>query len=475
MSSVESAVSIPAHPTAKAASVVARSVESRRSVVVKAALIFTLALAVRVAFFTVQVIHSPAGWSSSVLFKEDEMDQIAFNLAAGKGFSSPFAPGSTPTAWVCPLVPCLWAFVIWCVGSPSGFAHLLICYTGTVPSAACVAVYWLIVRHMLRGSPALKRTAMLTAMIFCLWPESLYVLDVPWYMPWQELATAVMVWLGMKWIDLPSLRSVVPVGIAAGILSLINVTPLPIFALILLLPLFEDRARWKAILGYATAGTAVALLVALPWVVRNAVVLHAVVPMRANGGFQFWEGNNPQGCVRENASSLHPANIPAERKLYQALGEVAYSQQRFHEALVYIRAHPREALVRTAERAYVVWLTDVFDTWRWDSKTPRWWNEPRPAIMKTLSSLLAAWALLTLMIWAVLSKRLEAIPYKWLYFGIVFFLPFPYYFTLADNRYTEILRSWLLLLAILAFSAGFRRKPGKLYLFESDGSEEQTW
>jgi hypothetical protein len=430
---------------------------TRRKTVGAFLLIFALALGVRIAFFTVQVIHSPAAWNSSVLFEEDEMDQIALNVAQGRGFSSPFGPGATPTAWVCPLVPYLWAFVIWCVGRPSGLAHLIICYTATVPSAACVAVYWLIARHLLRGSPTLRRTALLVAAIFCIWPESLYVLDVPWYMPWQELATAVMVLLGMKWIDRPTLKTVVPVGIAAGVLSLINVTPLPIFAVILLLPVLENGAQWKRILGCGTAGAALAMLVALPWVIRNAEVLHAFVPMRANGGFQFWEGNNPAGCVREDANSVHPGKVPAELKRYQAMGEVPYSRQRFRDALVYIRAHPDKTIVRTAERAYVTWLTDVFDQWRWDSGTLRWWHQPRPAILKTLSSLMAAWVLVTLLIWALLSKRLAALPYRWLFAGIVFFLPFPYYFTLADNRYSQILRSWLLLLAILAFSAGFRK------------------
>lgn len=429
----------------------------RRSVVLKALLIFAIALAVRVTFFTVQVTHSPAAWSASQLFGEDEMDQIALNVAQGRGFSSPFGRGSTPTAWVCPLVPYLWAFVIWCVGRPSGLAHLIICYTATVPSAACVAVYWLIVRRLLRGSPALKRTALMVAVIFCFWPESLYVLDVPWYMPWQELGTALMVLLGMKWIDRPGLKSATPLGIVAGIVALVNVTPLPIFPIILLLPILENRAQWKRILGYGTFGATLAFVIVLPWILRNAVVLHAFVPMRANGGFQFWEGNNPDGCVRENASSLHPGNKLSELKRYEAMGEVAYSRQGFHDALVYIRTHPRQALVRTAERAYVVWLTDVFDTWRWDSSTPTWWQQKRPGVMKALSSLLAAWGLVSLMIWALLSKRLFHLPYKWLFAGIVFWLPFPYYLTLADNRYTQILRSWLLLLVILAFFGGFRK------------------
>lgn len=435
---------------------IASSAHSRRNIVLKALLIFAVALIVRVLFFTVQAAHFPGGWGLAKQFREDEMSEIAANLAHGRGYSSPFEPGSSPTAWVCPLIPLLWAFIIRCMGGTTGLAHLMIAYSGTVPSAACVVLYWLIVRHMLRGSPALRRTAFLAVAIFCVWPDSLYVLDVPWYFPWQELGTAVMVLLGMKWIDQPTLKSATWLGIVAGILALINVTPMPIFIVILLLPLVQNRTHWKRLLGYGSVSATLALLITLPWLIRNAVVLHAFVPLRSNAGLQFWEGNNPDGCVSESAISRHPGILRSELDRYRAMGEIAYCRQGYRDGFNYIRAHPGQALLRTAERAYAIWLTDTFSQWRWTPDTPRWWHQGMPAIRKHLSSTLAAWGLVILLIWAVFSKRLEALPYKWLFFWIVFCLPFPYYFTLADDQYSQILRSWLLLLAILAFSAGFR-------------------
>ncbi len=428
-----------------------------RKVVLAGLIIFAAALAVRVGFFSVQVMHGPQLWSHSSTFWNNELSNIAVNLAAGRGYSSPFGMGSTPTAWLCPLIPLLWAFVIWCMGGTTVHTAIVLVCISALPSAGCAVVYWLIVRHVLRGRPALARSALFVAAIFCVWPEALYQLDFPWYFPWQELAVGVVVLLGMRWIDRPSLKRVVPLGIVAGILALINVTPMPIFAVILLLPVIENRGVRLRVFGYGAVGAALALAVTMPWIVRNAVVLHAFVPLRGNGGFSLWEGNNPDGCVIETRNSRHPHNQPAELHRYERLGEVQYSRVGFRDALIYMRAHPKVTLERIGERAYVIWLTDVTDEWSWDGH--KYWNEGRAAIDRAMASTVPAWALLILMIWALATSRLSRLPYKWLFISIVFFLPFPYYFSLAENDYVAILRSWLLVLAVLAFSGEFRKLP----------------
>ena len=132
----------------------------------------------------------------------------------------------------------------------------------------------------------------------------------------------------------------------------------------------------------------------------------------------------------------------------------------FRSGLAYMRAHPIVTIMRTAQRAYAIWFTDIMDQWSWDQS--KWWQEGYHVIYRTLLVSLPAWALVLLLLWAIVSKRLATLPYKALFISVVFFLPFPYYFTLVENSYSQILRSWLLLLTILAFSASFRprRDPG---------------
>ena len=431
---------------------------SKRRAIYCALLIFMAALAVRVLFFSIQSMHFPAAWSRTAPFWHDEMGDIAVNLAYGRGYSSPFGPGTTPTAWLCPLIPFLWALIIRCVGGATGHTALIIAYVGTIPSACCAVVYWLIARHILRGRPQMQRASLLVAAFFCFWPDALYRLDYPWYFAWQELATAAMVLLGMKWIDRPSLKSVMPLGVVAGILALINVTPMPVFPVLLLLPMLQNREAWKRTLSYASAGAFLALLITLPWIVRNALALHAFVPLRSNAGYQLWEGNNPDGCIRETGTSRHPINQVEELQRYRRLGEAGYNRQGFHDAIFYMRFHPAQTAIRIGQRAYVMWLTDTLDQWSWNG-TPYWKQGPS-AVDRAMASTVPAWTLVILMIWAFLSKRLTALPYKWVFISLLFFLPFPYYFTLAEDDYSQILRSWLLLLVILAFS-GALASPGQ--------------
>lgn len=428
---------------------------SKRRAIGCALLIFMAALAIRVLFFRHQAMDFPAAWSRTAPMWHGEMSDIAVNLAKGRGYSSPFGPGATPTAWLCPLIPLLWALIIRCAGSATGHTALIIAYIGTIPSACCVVVYWLIARHLLRGKPQFHRASLMAATIFCLWPDSLYRLDYPWYFAWQELATAAMVLLGMKWIDQPSLKYVVPLGAVAGILALINVTPMPVFLVLLILPALQNREARKRILGYASAGAALALLITLPWIVRNTIALHAFVPLRSNAGFQLWEGNNPVVSIRETALSRHPINQAEELQRYERLGEVEYNRKGFHDALIYMRAHPVQTAIRIAQRTYVMWLTDALDQWSW-SGTP-YWKQGLSAIGRAMASTIAAWGLVILMIWTGFSDRFAALPYPWIFISLLFVLPFPYYFTLAEDDYSQIVRSWLLLLVILAFSGGFRR------------------
>lgn len=428
-----------------------------RSTVVTFLLIFAAALMVRALFFTVQVMHSPQLWSATSPYWNDELSNIALNLAQGRGYSSPFSAGSMPTSWLCPLIPLLWAGVIRLVGSASGHTVMILIYISALPSAACAPVYWLIARHVLRSRPGGERAALAVAAVFIVWPESLFILDFPWYFPWQELATAVMVQLGMRWLDRPVLRTAIPLGLSAGILGLINVTPVPVFAVLLVLPLFRRDVERSRALGAATIGGLVAVLMISPWLVRNAVVLHAFVPMRSDGGAALWEGNNPVGCIRETKESVEPHNGVEELRRYERLGDVEYSRHSFHKAVEYIHAHPRITLVRIAERAYVIWFTDATDHWSWDSV--KYWQKGRAGIDNAMASTLAAWGLVILMAWALATRRLSELPYKGVFIALIIVLPFPYYFTMTDNDYVAILRSWLLLLAVLALS-GKLRKPG---------------
>jgi hypothetical protein len=103
----------------------------------------------------------------------------------------------------------------------------------------------------------------------------------------------------------------------------------------------------------------------------------------------LFQGNNPKGCIRQQADSIHPLNIPQEMTLYQSLGESEYARRAGERAWEYIRHHPGRTAVRVAQRFYVVWCTDLFNDWPW-LPSDKWWPDGRGNKLLLLATILSA-------------------------------------------------------------------------------------
>jgi hypothetical protein len=409
--------------------------------------VFAAALAVRLLYPLAHAIfraqHIPAN-----TFAFAEIGNIALNIFHGRGFSSPFSQGNVPTAWECPLIPYLWAAVMRLQGEASERTYRALVLLQTIPTALSVSLYWLVARYVTRRSPALPSyTPVAAALVFCFWPESLLRIPEIWYYPWQELAIAALVCAALWWCDDPNRRSGAALGAAAGILALINVTPLPVYAVALMEPFISRRAPRRAMLGAALLSAAVAGSIVAPWLIRNAVELHAFVPVRSNGWYELFQGNNPHGCIREQATSLHPALDAHEAALYKSLGEIGYVRFCRGRALGYMRAHPARTAWRAAERFYVVWCTDIFDRWPWDAQE----RLERTAFtwIRNITITCSAVVPLVIVIYGLFSGRLRELPHPLLFLSVFLFMPLPHYFTLADHEYLQTMRIWLAFLAII--------------------------
>jgi hypothetical protein len=169
--------------------------------------IFLLALGVRLLLLAAYMATYPAQWRVTD-FNVSEMGNIALNIYEGHGFSSPFFRGRVPTAWECPLVPYLWAAVMRLMGEATGRTAQMLVLLQSVPSALSVAFYWLIVRYLTRRMLGLRPIAAAVAgLMLCFWPESLLRLKDLWYMAWQDLGVVVLIWLGLRWCDRPTLAT----------------------------------------------------------------------------------------------------------------------------------------------------------------------------------------------------------------------------------------------------------------------------
>jgi hypothetical protein len=325
-----------------------------------------------------------------------------------------------------------------------------------IASSLAAVLYVVILRRVLRSRlPDGILTAW--ALLVALWPESILRVTELWYYTWQELGGALLVWRGISWAEEQSLRNAVLLGCAGGVVALINITPVPLFLIAVGGPLV---ARQVASPAWRRAALAVGLaaLIVTPWMVRDAVVFGHLIPLRSNGGFELWQGNNPRGSVRQTRESVHPGIDARELQAYQQLGEYEYSRQALGRATSWIAANPFQFVAKTAARAYVVWCTDITDRWSWDGT--KWWRSERVDWIVTgrqLTSTFTALGTLVAAVVGVCAVGLRSIPYPYLILGAPLLVPLPHYFTQIDPSYVAFIRVWLMLVAVVSYVVWRRR------------------
>lgn len=412
-------------------------------------LVFAAALAIRLLFVMV--------WMSlfRVSFNGAEMGYVATNLYEGRGFSSPFSLGSQPTAIVTPLVPFLWSVIMHLTSGPTDDTARAIIIIQTIPSALACGFYWLIARRVSsRFNHVPSGMVTMLAILFMVWPESLLRLMDTWYYVWQELGLATLVFCAMVWWDRPDLREGLIMGVVAGGVALVNPTPVLIYAIVLVAPLIVQRGKRLAITRNIFASGLAALLIVAPWIIRDAVVFGLLMPVRSNFPLELLQGNNPDGGARQQATSLHPMLRKAELDRYERMGEAAYMQWAFNEAVRYMINNPVITVVRVIERIYLYWTTDIFDNWSWTPEV-KWWNRGWRTGLLAVTTMLSALVPLVIVFFGIVSGRLRGLAYSFLFASLFILLPLPYYFTAASAVFSQTIRPWVAMLAAIAL---LRRK-----------------
>ena len=426
--------------------------------------LFGVAFAARMMYVAVAAVDDPATLSSTRALTAiwNENGRIAVNLAAGKGFHSPF-DAEMPTAWLCPAIPALWAVVLWAFAGSPRLIMLSALSLQAIASSLAVVMYVLLLQRLLGGRLS-PRVLAVWGLAVALWPESLLRLTDLWYYPWQELGVALLVWCGISWAQQPSRRNAVALGCTGGIVALINVTPIPLFLLAVGGPLLRRSAThvWRrAALALVIAG-----LIVAPWLLRHAAVFGRFVPLRGNGGFELLQGNNPRAIIRMTQGSVHPGVDPRELERYRALGEYEYNQESLRMALVWIRGHPLDFLYNAAARAYVAWFTDLTDRWSWTGVP--WWADDRigwRVAAQNVTSSVTALITVPVALFALWRSGVAAVPWPHLVFGVLLLIPLPHYFTQIDPAYVAFLRVWLMMIAVIALKRARDREPN----FKQDG------
>ena len=241
--------------------------------------LFAVALALRVAY--VWLVHKPGAEASS---DSATYDELAWNLARGLGFQVTGATALYPTAKA-PLLPWLVSLLYRVTGHVYFDAVLLQCVFGAFVPVAVRALGrsmfglpvgriagWLAVVHPLL---VFFSGYLLTESLFC-------------------LVTLLALTASVEWLKTPRPGRAFGVGVLWGLACLTRPTAMPLPVVVMLwawAPLSLTIAAGDRLRQVALVFLGVGLTI-LPWTIRNAVVLHELVPISTGGGRTLLDANN---------------------------------------------------------------------------------------------------------------------------------------------------------------------------------------
>jgi hypothetical protein len=162
----------------------------------------------------------------------------------------------------------------------------------------------------------------------------------------------------------------------------------------------------------------------VPWTVRNYRVFHKVIVLRSNFGLELWLGNNP--AVADTWSPwMHPNDNPAEAEKYKRMGEIAFMAEKQHQAIEFMRTHPRDTMYFMFHRFVDNWLAMT------DSPADSW--STSPLYVKAFMSLNILLSLFTLLgtLFAYRERLPDAAPYAF----VILIFPLVFYVTHSSLRY----------------------------------------
>jgi 4-amino-4-deoxy-L-arabinose transferase-like glycosyltransferase len=241
--------------------------------------LFAVALALRVTYTC--LVHGPAAEPSS---DSTTYDGIAWNLARGLGFQITGATALYPTAKA-PLLPWIVSLLYRVTGHVYFDAILLQCVIG-----AFVPVVLRALGRSMFGLPVGRIAGWLAVVNPLLVFFSGYLLTESLFCVVMLLALLASV----EWLKTPRPGRAFGVGVMWGLACLTRPTAMPLPVVVALwawAPLSltvaaGDRLRQ---VGLVFLGVALTLL---PWTIRNAVVLHELVPISTGGGRTLLDANN---------------------------------------------------------------------------------------------------------------------------------------------------------------------------------------
>ena len=381
--------------------------------------ILTLALILRLSVVSMVLLCYPRNWLFS---KAPDLGFLAQSLSSGRGLTSPFGGSTGPTAFLAPGYPALIGLAFRLFGSYSFASAAAIMGLQTVFAVLTVAMIIHVARRIF-GAP----TANIAGAFWAMSPPLIWLPAVLWETGLSTLLLIGMVALAIQAENKPGKGLWVVMGAYCGVAMLVNPSLMPALFVILGWIIYDTRSGWRygPWICWLTM-----LAVFAPWPVRNAMVLHAFIPLRSNFGYELWQGNHREATGLFDPT-IEPLGNKQEYSDYKVKGEAGYMRQKGAIARDYIRSHPGEFIGLSAERVARFWTGAGFAV-----------NSCVVELHAVLTSLLGLAGL------AALYKQRRAVAALFLLPLLVF--PLPYYITHAEFRFRLVLDPLLTILGAYA-------------------------
>jgi hypothetical protein len=369
-----------------------------------------------------------------------ESGNIAYSLATGGGFASPFHTPTGPTAWMTPVYPFLLSLMMRWFGIYTFQSYLAaVALNIAFSTLACVPIFYVGKRV---GGAA---TGALAAWLWAVFPNAnLQTFETLWDASLDALLGAAILWATLALEEKPrGMKAWCAYGLLWGFTLMTNP------ALAALLPFLLGWAayrHWKRGLAWAKRAAAcigVMILCCVPWTARNYEVFHAWVPLRSVMGLQLWLGNNP-GATPLWLGQQHPIFNSTEREKYEEMGEIAYMREKKDLALEYAAEHPGRVAELSWRRFLTVWSGGTAYPARDFLASRSVWF--RYVLLFNVAASIGALAGIV-----ILWRRRSAFALPLAVAPIVY--PLPYYVTLVEPRYRLPIDPMVLLLFAFAISA----------------------
>ena len=294
-------------------------IDRRLGVVVALAVGVRLAAQIALGTFT-----APEAW---------EYDEIARNLLSGNGFTV-LHNGTEWHAGSAPLYPLLLT-AIYAVFGPSPVLAALL---NLVLGAVLVAIAYRIALALMDRNAATVAAGLVGLHPgLVVYAAKIHALNLDVVV---VAATALaLVTLGAS----PTARAWAVTGVISGIAALTRATVLPAIAIVCAAAIARHGPA-PVIWRRAMVAAGIAIAIALPWVIRNAVVMHSP-SLQPRYGDVLWRGNTPSATGGAYSADGRPLleSVPDVRDLVWGKDEFTQNQIFSDLAVAYIREDPLRA------------------------------------------------------------------------------------------------------------------------------------